>query len=149
MQCNLFRKLMLYKLELGNDAAETTKNICCTEWRRRTVTKWFTKFCSIFKTLNSQAKSGRPKSINCKTVLKDIEADLMVNTWRVSGEFSNSESNVVGHFHDLDKTIHNCQIVAHVTKIVQNNWLAWVKMYNECNFLTSKHKITLDRLTCH
>ena len=22
-------------------------------------------------------------------------------------------------------------------------------MYNECNFLTSRHKITLDKLTCH
>ena len=47
--------------------------------------------------------------------------------WRVSGELSILQSSVVCHFHNLSKSIQSFQIVLHVTKILQNFWLTFIK----------------------
>ena len=87
-----------------------------------TVTRWFKKFhlgCS-------QARSGRPKAVNSKAMLQDIKANMVSNTWRISGKLSISMSSEVCHLHDLSKSNLNSQIVPHVTKILQNLWLTLV-----------------------
>ena len=64
--CNsLIEELMLYESELGNNAAEATKTICCAKGEGAvddsTVTRWLKKFCSGCKNLDDQTRSGRPK----------------------------------------------------------------------------------------
>ena len=67
---------MLFKFELGHNAVEATKNICCAkgENNHNTLTRWFKKFCSGCNNLDKQAKTGRPKIKESKTVLQAIEA---------------------------------------------------------------------------
>ena len=62
VQCNLIQELMLYKLELGHNIMNVTKNICCAKDEdavdKSTVTRWSKKFCSGCKNLDNQARSG-------------------------------------------------------------------------------------------
>ena len=44
---------MLYEFELGHNAMEATKNMCCAKGES-TVTRWFMKFWSDFKNYNNQ-----------------------------------------------------------------------------------------------
>ena len=80
VQCSLIQELMLYEFVLGHNTATATKNICCVKGEstvdHNIVTKSLKKFCSGCKTLDNQAKSGRPKSMDSKTVLKTIEAKI-------------------------------------------------------------------------
>ena len=64
VQYSLIQELMLYKFEPNHNIMEVTKNICVNgEDDHRTVTRWFKKFCSDCKNLNSQVglKSWIPK----------------------------------------------------------------------------------------
>ena len=71
---------------------KATKNIHCMKGKGTidysTVTKWFKKFCLGCKNLDDQAKSGKPKTVNFKAMLKAIKAKLASNTQKVSGELS-------------------------------------------------------------
>ena len=51
-----------------------------------TVARWFKNFCSGFKDRNDQARSTKPKPVYYEVVLRAIEAELVINTQRVSGE---------------------------------------------------------------
>ena len=61
VQHSLIREVLFYKFE----AAE---NICCVNSKaivhHNTVTKWFKKFWLGCKTLDNQARSGRPKTLD-------------------------------------------------------------------------------------
>ena len=109
-------------------AVKTAKNFCCTkdEGAVDYSTRWFKKFYSGGKNLDDQTRSGRPKIVDSKAVLKAREANLVSSTWRVSGEFDISPSSVHHYLHDLGQSIQSCQIVPHVTKILQNFWLTQV-----------------------
>ena len=56
MNVNLIKEFMLYELELGHNAAEATKNICCVKDEdaadQSTVTRWLKKFGSDCKDLD-------------------------------------------------------------------------------------------------
>ena len=67
--------------------------------------------------------------MDSKAVLQAMEANPLSSIWRVSGELSLSQSSVVYHLHDLGKSIQSCQIVPHVTKILQNFWLILIILY--------------------
>ena len=76
------------------------------------------KFGSVYKNLNDQAWSGRPKTIDFEAMFKAI--NLVSSTMRVSGELSISLSSVVCHLHNRDESIHSCEIVSHVNRVLQN-----------------------------
>ena len=61
---------MLCKFELGHNAAETTKNICCAKGEGTVDHSTVTRFCWGFcKNLNDQLMSDRAKTINSEVVL--------------------------------------------------------------------------------
>ena len=47
---------------------------------------------------------SRPKTIDSEAVLQAIEVNLVSSTRRVSGKFNTSQSSVVHHPHDCDKS---------------------------------------------
>ena len=92
------QELMVYKFELGHNAAEATKNICCVNDEGAvdlsTVTKWFKKFRSGWKN-DDQAMSGWPKTVHSETALQAIEPNPVSSTWRESSELGISQSSLV------------------------------------------------------
>ena len=61
----------------------------------------------VCKNLDDQVRSGQ-------VVLQTVEENLMSSTWRVSGELSILQSNMVCHYHNLNKSTWNYQIVHHI-----------------------------------
>ena len=100
---------MLYDLELSQNAAEDTKNICCAKdgvaVDHSTVTWWLKNFCMGCRKLDPQAKGQ--VGLEVETTLKAIEANQVSRNRRISGELGISLSNVVRYFHDLNKLISN------------------------------------------
>ena len=99
---------MLYKFILGHNTGEATKKICHAKGEgavdHTTLTRWFKKFLSDQKNFDNQAKSGRPKTMDSEA----IRANQINFTWRVLGELIISQSSVVCHLHDLNKSNHSC-----------------------------------------
>ena len=122
-KCRLIQKFMHYKFELGQNATEATKNICCIKDEDTvdysTVIRWFKLFCSGSKNLDNQARSCRPKSMDFKAVLQVLVANPASSSQRVSGKLSISQSWRVCFFHDLIKSIWICWNVFHFTKILK------------------------------
>ena len=118
------------KFKLGHNAMETTKNICWTKGEDRVyhgmVTRWLKKFYPGCKNLNIQARSATYKTVVSETVLQTIEVNPMCSIWRVSGEFGISQSCVIRHLHNLNKSTWSCWILLHITKILQNFWFTLV-----------------------
>ena len=58
MQHILIQGLILYNFEVGHNAVEPTKNICCTKGENAvdhcTINRWLNKFSSGCKNLNDQ-----------------------------------------------------------------------------------------------
>ena len=108
MQHCLIWELMLYKFNLGHNTMEATKNIFCGKgedaFDRCTVTTWFKKFCLGFKTLNYQARAGRPKTVESKAMLQVVEANPASGILRISGMLGISLSKVVQCLYDLSKS---------------------------------------------
>ena len=75
-------ELMFYKFELGYNAVEAMKNICCAK-SKGTVTIWFKKFQSISRNLENQARSSRFKSVDSKVLLPAIDANPTNSTQSV------------------------------------------------------------------
>ena len=117
---------MLYEFKQGHNTAEAMKNICCAKGKgainHSTVTRWFKKFCSNYKSFNNQVRTCRLKTINSEAVLHVIEANLMSNFWKISRKLNISLSSVVCHLHNLVKSFQSCWIMHHVHKILQNIW---------------------------
>ena len=122
---------MLHEFELGYNASEATKNICCAKSNRTvdhsTVNKWLKKFRSGCNNIDDQEKLGRPKIVNSETVFQAIDANPVCSTWKVSGNRCTSQRPQEKYSElrpcDLRKSIQSCRIVLHVTKILQNFWL--------------------------
>ena len=76
------------------------------------ATRKLKKFRLGYENFDDQEKSGRPKNLE-KSVLQAIETNLVGSTLILSDMLRISQSKVV-----LIK-IRNCQIVPHVTKILQ------------------------------
>ena len=55
-------------------------------------------------------------------MLQALKANLMSNTWRVSGELVTSHFSVICHLHNLGKNIY----ASRTTKILQNLWLTQI-----------------------
>ena len=112
---------MLYKFKLSHNTAEAAKSICYAKKSDDTVvitlTRWFKKF-------RLGCKSGSSKTMNFGALCQAIE--LMSSTQRVSGELSILQFS---HFHNFSKSIQSCQIVLHVTKILQNSFFMYVYVY--------------------
>ena len=62
----MLSNLGTYESKLGHNYMEATKNICCLKGQgavdHNTLTKWFKRFCSNFKNLINQVRSGKPKT---------------------------------------------------------------------------------------
>ena len=67
-----------------------------------------------------QARSDRPKTVDFELVLQAIESNPESNPQIVPCNLGISQSNVVHHFHNLNKSILSSQIVLHITKLLQN-----------------------------
>ena len=67
------------------------KNLCCVKGEgavnHNTVTGWLKKFCSGYKNLNDQARSGRPKTVDSETTLRGKSSKKDA---KVSGKFGTS-----------------------------------------------------------
>ena len=115
MQPSLIQEFMLYDFKVGHNADEATKNISCVKSEgtvnRKIVIRWFKKFHSGAMNLDYPERSGRPKIMNSKILLKATEANLVSRTWRVSGKFSISPSTVVRHLHNFTRSF---RIVPHI-----------------------------------
>ena len=87
MKYNPIWELILFKFELGHNAANATKNICCAKGEGAvdhiTATLWFKN--------ESEVK------------LQTIDANLVNYAWRVSGKLSTSQSSLVFQLHNLGK----------------------------------------------
>ena len=107
MQHSIIQGLMLYEFKLGHNTAKATKNIHSVKAEvavdHSTIVRWFKKFHLGCKNFSNQASSGRPKTMNSKAVSHVIMGNLESSTWRVSGEFSISQSSVVCHLHGQGK----------------------------------------------
>ena len=68
-----------------------------------TVVRWLKKCHLGCKNLSDQVRSGQLKTIYSKNVLKDIEANLVSSTWRVSGGLDISQSDLVHHLYKFSK----------------------------------------------
>ena len=116
--CNIveFGNLCFTSLNWVLTLLKQPKNICCVKdgvVDHRAVTRWLKKFCTGCKSLDDQAKSGAPSH----------KANPASNTQKVSGVLGVSQSSGLCHFLHLGKSKWSCQIVLHVTKILQNFWL--------------------------
>ena len=85
VQHNLIQQIMPYDFEMSHNAAEATKNICCTKDERAVdhsiITRWFKKFCLGCKNLNNQAMSGGPKTVDSEAVWQTIVSNLVSTGW--------------------------------------------------------------------
>ena len=57
--------------------------------------RWFQKTCLGCKDFYNQVRLGRPKTMDSDAVLQAIEANLASISWKLSGKFSISKSNVI------------------------------------------------------
>ena len=64
-----------------------------------TLTKYVKKFHSNNKNLDDLTRSGWPKTMDSKAMIQAIEANPVSSTWRVSSEFSISQTSVVHYFY--------------------------------------------------
>ena len=98
IQYTLIQELILYKFKIGHNALEATKNICCGKDEgtvdHSTVTRWYKKFCWGWKNFDDQARSGKAQTVDFKTILQAIEANLPSSTQRIWDEFNISQSHV-------------------------------------------------------
>ena len=71
---------MLYEFQ----TVEATQSLCCTKGEGKVdhsaVTRWFKKFCLIYKNLDDQVLSCKPKIRDSKNMLQAIEANLASST---------------------------------------------------------------------
>ena len=81
---------MLYDFELGHNAVEATKNICCVKGEGAldcsTEIRWFKKLLSGCKNLDDRARTGRPNIVDSETEFQAIKANLADSNQWVSGE---------------------------------------------------------------
>ena len=80
---------------MGLNSAEATKNIYIGKSEstvdHSTVNWWINKFCWGCKTLDDQARSGRPKTMDSEAMFQAKEMNSATSTQKVSGEFSSPE----------------------------------------------------------
>ena len=92
VKCSLIWEPMLYPFQMGPNATESTKNICCAKREgtvdHSTVSRWFKKFHSGCKKLNYQAKSDRPKIMP-----QAIDTNLVSFILRVLGSLASHNQN--------------------------------------------------------
>ena len=107
---------MPFDFDPGHKAAEATTKFCCTksEDAVHLNIKCFKKLYSACKDIDYQAKTNRPKSVDCEAVLRGVERS---STRRVSGSIKISRSSVVHHLHYVIKCIGSYRAALHVAKI--------------------------------
>ena len=73
------------------------------------------KFHLEFRKLNDWARFCRPKIVDSEAMRQ-----IQWETLKESGKLGISQSSVVHRLQEFGKSIQSCQIVLHVTKILQN-----------------------------
>ena len=58
--------------------------------------------------------------VESETVFQVMEGNTANSTQKISDDLGISQSNLVSHLYNLDKSIPNCPTVRHVHKILQN-----------------------------
>ena len=88
--------------------------------------RYVKEFHLSYMSLDDQIKSNGPKTMKSKIMFQAIEPHQVSTTQRVSGEFGISPFSMVCHFYNHSKSIQNCGILLHFTKVLQNFWLTEV-----------------------
>ena len=131
---DLNRLLVLYEFEVGNNASEATKTICCLKGEvlvdHSTVIRWLKKFHLVCNELDNQAKSSRTIIINSEAVPRAL---------KVTPERIKWTQNFTAQCRSLStwsqqRKPRTYWIMPHVTKIMQN--------FN--SLLNRGHKIMLN-----
>ena len=89
---------------MSHDTTEAIKNIC-HEKGEGAVDPSRVTFKKFQLGYNNQARLDRPESVNSEAMIQVREANSVSSTWRVSSEFSISQSSMVYHLHNLNKII--------------------------------------------
>jgi len=96
------RHCMLYEYQLGNSAAQATRNICRAisegAVSQMTVSSWFNRFRNGDYTLEDQHRSGRPQEINLDELKQVIDDDPGLSTSNVASKLSCAKSTIHYHF---------------------------------------------------
>ena len=116
MQCWTIQKVKLYEFELDNNATETTLKFCYTKCdgavEHSRISKWLKTLHSCNKNHEDQARLERLKSVN-------PDPNPVICTLRKSVKIDIAQCSMV-HIYYLSKSNRSCQIVPHVSKILQH-----------------------------
>ena len=132
VQCSLIWEHVLYEVKLENNAMEMTKMTCAKSEcavEHSAVTRWVEKFCLGCKNLNSQTRSGRPKTMDSKAMLKDRgkfgkwHLESIRRAWHLIFQCSSSHLHQLKHLDLLD--CFSCyQNIAKLLTHLSNNMIA-------------------------
>ena len=128
------RDLMFYSFELRYNTADSTQTICWAEGEGTndhiTVTRWLEKFCVCCKKLDDQTRADRPKNLDLEASLQDRVGNPASSTWRVSGKFYVSQSNLVCHLHKsmyLSTPLHGPNVIQ--GEFLSRNKQIWIQSF--------------------
>ena len=120
---------MIYEFKLGRHAVEAIKNCC---WMKiegivdpSTLIRWLKKFHSGCINLDNQEKSDSSKTVDYKTVLQAIEANLPSSTQSISDELGIVQFSVICSLITSTKASGAAKLCL-VSKKLQNFWLILV-----------------------
>ena len=68
VQSYLILELICCEFELGHNAPEATKNICCVKGEGVVDRRWLEKFCLGWKDIKDQPMLAWPKTVDSKTM---------------------------------------------------------------------------------
>ena len=106
-------EFMFYEFKLSDNVMEAYKNICFVKYEGSGLQSSNQIVQEILLRLKEQTRTSQPQIVDSKAMLQALEANLVSNTKRVSGEFGILQSSVVCHVHDFTKNIWSWQIVSH------------------------------------
>ena len=140
-QCSLIQKLRIYTFTLGHNAAEAKKK------KKKTFVVRKVKMLLIIARmveeisleLHEPHQSGKVRWAQNYEFFGTVHQAININgassNRRVSGEVDISQSSVVHHLHDLDKSIRSCGIAFHFTKIWPNFGLTLFFRYHTSSLM--------------
>lgn len=101
------RHLLLYEFRLNHTATEAYRNICYAEGddviSRATCFNWFYRFKQGNFSLEDNDRSGRPPTINIRTIQETVEADPYLSLRCLGRMFGCSNKQVGNILHKLGK----------------------------------------------
>jgi [histone H3]-lysine36 N-dimethyltransferase SETMAR len=147
---SVIRACLLYEFKLGTNAAEASRKICTAFGEdavtSRTAQRWFKKFALGDQSLEDNARSGRPSSLDIDELRTVIETNSNLTCQMLAEEFQVSDETIRIHLHKIGKKWKLSTWVPHA--LTPENKLQRI---NNCTSLLSRFKSQnfLDQiLTC-